>query len=144
MTEDAGDHAWNDRKSWVDPPDQEYQEAHGWRDGQPPPGSNGDARGQPQPPETYQLLADLDLEALPDPVWLIDRVLVQNSLVALYGPWASFKSFIALDWAYSLATGLPWLGRTVMRCDVLYICAEGVGGLKNRIAAWKQHHGITD
>jgi hypothetical protein len=143
MIEDT-DHAWDDRASWVPPPSEEYQKAHGWRDGQPPPGSNGDARGQPQPPETYQLLSDLDLEALPDPVWLIDRVLVQNSLVALYGPWASFKSFIALDWAYSLATGLPWLGRTVMRCDVLYICAEGVGGLKNRIAAWKQHHGITE
>ncbi len=143
MTEDT-DHAWDDRASWVPPPSEEYQKAHGWKDGKPPPGSDGDARGQQQPPETYQLLSDLDLEALPDPVWLIDRVLVQNSLVALYGPWASFKSFIALGWALSLATGLPWLGRTVMRCDVLYICAEGVGGLKNRIAAWKQHHGITE
>ena len=108
------------------------------------PGVEDVMRVPPKPEvKPLPLLSDINIEVLPDPVWLIDRVLVQNSLVALYGPWASFKSFIALDWALSLATGLPWLGRPVMRCDVLYICAEGVGGLKNRIAAWKQHHGIT-
>ena len=40
MTEDA--HAWDDRTSWVPPPSQEYQDAHGWQDGKPPPGSNGE------------------------------------------------------------------------------------------------------
>jgi hypothetical protein len=88
------------------------------------------------------LLSDTDIEEMPDPIWLIEKVLVQNSLAALYGPWGSFKSFIALDWALCLATGTDWCDRKVQRADVLYIVGEGVGGLKNRLAAWKQKHRV--
>jgi hypothetical protein len=97
----------------------------------------------PEPSPTFRLLTDTDIELLPDPVFLIDGVLVQNSLAILYGPWASFKSFLALDWALCLATGRPWLDKPVVRSDVLYLAGEGAAGIKNRIAAWKQHHGIT-
>ena len=98
---------------------------------------------QPAKTAAIQFMTDSEVEALPDPVWLIEDVLVENSLAVLYGLWGSYKSFVALDWALSLATGTAWLGKAAMKADVLYICAEGIGGLKNRIAAWKQHHGIN-
>jgi hypothetical protein len=95
-------------------------------------------------PATFRLLSDTDIELMPDPVFLIDGVLVQNSLAVLYAPWASFKSFLALDWALCLATGLPWGNRLVIQSNVLYMAGEGAAGMKNRIAAWKHHHGITE
>ncbi len=97
---------------------------------------------QPAKAATIQFMTDAEVEALPEPVWLIEDVLVENSLAVLYGLWGSYKSFVALDWALSLATGTAWLGKAAEKVDVLYICAEGTGGLKNRIAAWKQHRGI--
>ena len=64
MTEDSGDHAWNDRKSWVPPPDQEYQDAHGWRDGKPP--------GSTDTPEPGRILTGAEFigRHVP-PVWLL-------------------------------------------------------------------------
>ena len=72
----------------------------------------------------------------PDPTWLIDGIFPQESLVVLYGPAGSGKSFIALDWACRVATGLPWQGRSIRQGPVVYIAAEGRGGLPQRLKAW--------
>jgi AAA domain-containing protein len=89
------------------------------------------------------MLSDTDLIAMPDPEWLVTDFLVADTLCVLYGQFSTFKSFLALDFALCLATGTPWCGRPVQQCDVLYIAGEGIGGLKRRVSAWKQHHGIT-
>jgi hypothetical protein len=91
----------------------------------------------------FKVLTLETLLALPDPVWLIDELLVANTLAVLYGQFRSFKSFIALDWALCLATDTDWQGHPVQQTDTLYIAGEGVAGLKLRIGAWMQHHGIT-
>lgn len=99
------------------------------------------------PPKASPLLPMLtvdELLALPDPEWLIAGLLVENSLAVLYGPFRSYKSFVAIDWALSLATGIDWCGHQVSQCDVLYILGEGVPGTKLRVAAWLQHHGIAE
>ena len=148
MTDDAGHGSWDDRASWVPPPSEEYQKAHGWRDGKPPP--NGDASGHHSTADDtkgaalFPILTVTQLADLPDPEWLIDDLMVASSLCTLYGLFRSYKSFIALDWGLCLATGTDWCDRTVKQCDVLYIAGEGVGGLKLRVAVWMQHHGITD
>jgi hypothetical protein len=74
---------------------------------------------------------------LPDPEPLIDNVLDQGTTALLYGKWATAKSFIALDWALSVATGRQWQARDTERRRVLYIAAEGAYGFKGRIAAWE-------
>src|SRR5262249_7475506 len=71
------------------------------------------------------------------PDWLVDRLLVAGSLGLLYGPPAAGKSLLALDWACSIATGEPWLGRPVRPGPVLYVAAEGSAGLGVRVAAWR-------
>jgi hypothetical protein len=52
------------------------------------------------PPKASPLLPMLtvdELLALPDPEWLIVGLLVENSLAVLYGPFRSYKSFVAVE-----------------------------------------------
>lgn len=77
--------------------------------------------------------------------WLIQDVIPEMSFVALYGPPASYKSFIAMDIAECIASGRPWLGKEINGTGpVLYIAGEGHGGIGARIAAIKQHHNTPD
>ena len=77
--------------------------------------------------------------------WLVQDVIPEKSFVALYGPPASFKSFIAMDIAECIASGRPWLGKEINGTGpVLYIAGEGHGGIGARIAAIKQHHNTPD
>ena len=91
---------------------------------------------------TTPVLADLlltrsALRALPDPQPLIDNVLDQGTVALLYGKWGSGKSFLALDWAASVATGRTWQGRTCEQRPALYVAAEGAYGIKGRTDAWE-------
>ena len=83
-----------------------------------------------------------ELLALKPPAWLVDEVLPEQGLIALYGPPANGKSFIALDMALSIASGLPWQGHPVQKGYVVYISAEGGAGLGKRVGAWLQHKQI--
>ena len=79
--------------------------------------------------------------ARPDPVWLVRDVLPEGGLVTLYGQSGGGKTFVALDLALRIATGMNWWGkRSVQQGLVAYIAGEGVGGLKNRIRAWLKDH----
>ena len=63
--------------------------------------------------------------------WLIHNVIEANVLAVLAGPRASFKSFIALDWAMRIA---------VADNPVVILSGEGAG-LGRRVEAWMQEHG---
>ena len=71
---------------------------------------------------------------------LIKDVLDQNSFAVLYGPSNSGKTFLALSWAYHIATGLEWAGKKATPGSVLYVVAEGGKGINKRIGALKQHY----
>ena len=86
-------------------------------------------------PLTLEEIADL-----PPPAWLIDGLVPEDGLVVLYGEPAVGKSFVALDWGLSVATGVPWLGCPVRQGEVVYIYAEGVRGLRRRAEAWMEEH----
>lgn len=83
-----------------------------------------------------------DLNNLPEPKWLIEGLFEQDSLCMLVGPPGSFKSFLAIDWALSLASGRPWSGRAVKPSRVLYALGEGKASLLKRITAWACHTGL--
>ena len=63
--------------------------------------------------------------------WLIHNVLEVNVLAVLAGPRASFKSFIALDWAMRIACADN---------PVVILSGEGAG-LGRRVEAWMMEHG---
>jgi AAA domain len=85
----------------------------------------------------YRLLTDIEIENLPPPEWLIDALIPRNALVVLYGEPGIGKTFLALDWAMSVAAGRTWLGRTVQQGHVLYLAFEGSAGFGPRLRAWK-------
>jgi hypothetical protein len=94
--------------------------------------------------DTVELL-DLDgLRSLSPPKWLVRNHVVAGGLNLLYGKPGAGKSFVALDWALSVATGEPWLGNKVESGAVVYVAAEGAAGLRNRALAWLEFHGVED
>ena len=89
----------------------------------------------------FQFYDTAELLSLPPQQWLIYKVLPDCGLALLFGPPGEGKSFVALDWALCVATGEKWLGKhAVQQGHVLYIAAEGGGGLKKRVVAWEQLH----
>jgi hypothetical protein len=88
----------------------------------------------------FTLLTADELEALPDPEWLIEGILPTACLGVLYGEPGAGKSFLALDWANHIAAGQQWFGRDVRGGNVIYVCAEGATGLKLRVRAWRTTH----
>ncbi|MDO3396997.1 AAA family ATPase [Nocardioides sp. SOB44] len=80
----------------------------------------------------------LALDTLETPEPLIERVIPRHSYGILRGRDQSLKSFVAIDWACSLATGKTWQGHdTPDPVRVLYIAGEGAHGLRSRIDAWE-------
>ncbi len=83
-------------------------------------------------PTKLSRLAALDIDQIknmPDPVWLVEKMVIEQALGFIYGRPGCLKTFIALDLALSYATGrAQWWDRAVQRGGaVIYICNEGYG-----------------
>jgi hypothetical protein len=91
-----------------------------------------------------QLLDVREIKALPDPKYLIQGIVIDESLGFIFGPPGCGKSFIAMNMALSIATKQPtWWEREIVKTGpVLYISSEGVSDMKYRIRAWERSHGI--
>lgn len=90
-----------------------------------------------------------EIQNLPEPRWLLPGTLPATGVSMLYGPQASYKSFLALAMALDVATGLDTLGLAAEgdRPDpgqVLYIAGEGAFGIRKRIDAWVARNGVGD
>lgn len=83
-----------------------------------------------------------ELDNLPPAEPLIKgNILYKGTTCWLVAKWGSYKSFVALDMALSIATGHRWLGRETVRGGILYVAGEGVLGIKKRKQAWLKFHG---
>jgi hypothetical protein len=91
----------------------------------------------------FRLLTPEDLEQLPEPCWLIEGILPEDALAVLYGKPETYKSFVALSMALSIAAGHDWCGRSTTAGAVLYIAAEGLHGFKIRVPAYLKKHEIN-
>lgn len=87
--------------------------------------------GTPRTESTLHVAHPDELALLP-PVTYLDefREIPGNALTTLGGPWASGKSFLALDRALHIAQKQP----------VLYIAGEGGQSLRARTGAWCRYH----
>ncbi|WP_131818569.1 AAA family ATPase [Sphingomonas turrisvirgatae] len=85
-----------------------------------------------------------DIEEVLTGLWLMKHLLPAVGMAVIHGHPGSGKTFLALDWSLHIALGWDWQGRKVQQGLVVYLCAEGQRGLKNRVAAFRRHHKITE
>lgn len=74
--------------------------------------------------------------------WMVKKVLPKADIGAVFGESGSGKSFFVLDLALAIASGRDWRGHKTTPGRVLYIAAEGAGGMVRRLQALAQHHGV--
>ena len=82
-----------------------------------------------------QLIHIADIKPCLNANYLIRGWLGAGGLSAVYGPSNSGKTFVSVDMAMHVASGQSWRGNRVKHGPVVYIAAEGGGGIRNRIAA---------
>jgi AAA domain len=76
--------------------------------------------------------------------WTVKKWIPETAwLVEIFGPPGTYKSFITLDVALSIATGRDWHGHPVKQCRVVYIPAEGQSGILKRTKAWLAYHDLN-
>jgi len=92
--------------------------------------------GSTSTPPSMQLLSAGEVMKQPSPGWLIDGVLPESGLAMLYGPPGQGKTFVALSMVKAVVCGSPWLDKyRTLKGTVLYVAAEGGGGLRRRLEA---------
>ena len=75
---------------------------------------------------------------------MVKNWIQEDALIMIPGPSGGGKTFVALDLCLHIASGLSiWNGHKVKNGPVVYLAGEGHHGLRSRIAAWKQHHGVS-
>ena len=73
----------------------------------------------------------------------VEGLLIAGSMSVVYGPSNVGKTFFAADLAMHVAMGWAWREREVSQMAVLYVAAEGSFGIRNRVAAFRKHYGVT-
>lgn len=94
-----------------------------------------------------------DFIGKPSPVrWLVKNWIPQKSMGMIYGPPGGGKTNFVMDLACTLTTAsmdkenpTRWAdGRRCKRSKVIYLCGEGMEGLKGRLNAWMVAHDRAD
>lgn len=81
---------------------------------------------------------------MPPVTWLVSGWIPDTSFGMVWARQESFKSFVALSLACSVATGRKWLGLYDIGDPgpVVYIAAEGQRGMRARIGAWEKQQKV--
>ena len=74
--------------------------------------------------------------------FIVKGLVPAESLMSIYGPSGSYKSFQALSWGCHIAAGIDWDGRKVEQGSVLYVAGEGGPQVAKRIKAWEKEYGV--
>ena len=83
-----------------------------------------------------------ELEALPEPQFLVEGVLIEGTDAVLYGESEAHKSGTAISMACAVAGGREWMGRKTRQGAVLFVAGEGGALLSRRFAATLKHEGV--
>jgi hypothetical protein len=98
-----------------------------------------------RPDPSFELpIVTLDqLRSQPRAPWLVQDLIRQQSTVLVHGKTGTYKTFLVLDLFASLVLGRDWLGHPVKeRGLVLYVAAEGVETIAERLVAWSTQTGL--
>ena len=92
-------------------------------------------------PATFEVMGIKQLIEMPPIKWLVQSMFPANSFSVMYGQPGCGKTFLALDIALSVAIGRDFHGMPTTQGAVLYIAAEGIGGLGKRVKVWMEYRG---
>jgi hypothetical protein len=98
--------------------------------------------GDPADALLAELLDASSLDNMPTLEPLVGDLLHLDSLARVVGPSGHMKSFMVIDFAAHVGTGLKWHGHHVRQGTVVYLVAEGARGIRKRVRAWEKHHGL--
>ena len=111
-----------------------------------------ESREQEQPPRNEEPSTDeepvflvemfRDVEISTDANDFVEGLLNNSSMVVIYGESNSGKTFYATDLGLHVACGWDWNGRAVDQGGVIYLALEGAHGIRHRIAAFRETHGL--
>lgn len=87
------------------------------------------------------MLGTADLDTAPARSYLLKGLISPAEISLWVGPPKCGKSFLLLFIAYMLSLGRSVFGRRVKQTNVLYVAAEGEGGIANRIRALRNQFG---
>ena len=97
--------------------------------------------------DRFTLHTRAGINNIPEPEWIVEGLLYEDAYAIMYGAEGSYKTFLALDIALSVALGgkvdkaAHFTDKHIPKAGpVLYMTGEGLGGIKRRVAAWEQMH----
>lgn len=79
---------------------------------------------------SWYVIPAADLAKLPPIEWIVKGEIPERGVTVLFGASGAGKSFLALDYALTIAQSSP----------VVYMAGEGEYGYRQRVAAWCKHH----
>jgi hypothetical protein len=93
----------------------------------------------------FRFVDEDGMSSIRPPEWLIEDLFTAGSYAMLFGPPSTFKTFIALDMALTIASGgfgssdLCWPSVHVVG-PVLFAAGEGRADIFKRVIAWQKRH----
>jgi hypothetical protein len=98
--------------------------------------------GDPADALLAELLDASSLDNMPALEPLVGDLLHLDTLARIIGPSGHMKSFVTIDLAGHVGTGMRWHGQYVRQGTVVYLVAEGARGIRQRVRAWEKHYGL--
>ena len=90
----------------------------------------------------FRIVSRAGMDSITPPAWLVPDFLPEDAYTMLVGGPGTFKTFIALDIALSIATGStagPW-SEIAQGGPILFAAGEGRSQITNRVMAWEKMH----
>ena len=84
-----------------------------------------------------------DIEESPVKEEIVEGLIGAGEFSAWVAKPGTGKSVLLTDVGCHIAAGRDWNGRKVKQGLVIFLAAERKELTKNRIAAWRKHHGVT-
>lgn len=75
--------------------------------------------------------------------WIIKGWMPDSAVSMVYGESGVGKTFITLDMACHIASGMQWHGHKTKAGIVVYMAGEGNYGIRQRVTAWCKANGVT-
>jgi putative DNA primase/helicase len=111
------------------------QEAKKERNVYDPPGERA-----PPPGQKFTLEPFEQITLATGGEWLVKKLIPKAGTGVLLGASQSFKSFAAMDLGFHVSIGREWGGRRVTQAPVVYIAAEGAGGVRKRKVGFEKEN----